>query len=338
MTIKEKDMKLATLKKQGSRDGRLVVVSRDLSRAVPVEGIAPTLQYALENWASVSPHLRLIYEDLNTIEEIGDLIRFDAKDCAAPLPRAYQWLDGSAYVNHVELVRKSRGVEMPESFWTDPLMYQGGSDAFLGARDDVPLPDVKHGIDFEGEIAVITDDVPMGVTPEKAAQHIKLVMLVNDWSLRYLAMSEIAKGFGFMQSKPATAFSPVAVAPESLGQHWREGRLHLPLVSEYNGVEFGRPNAGVDMVFDFPTLVAHAARTRFLSAGTIIGSGTVSNKDRSVGSSCIVERRTLEKLDKGESTTPFMQFGDRVKIDMVDELGLSIFGAIDQIVVPYAAS
>ena len=328
-------MKLATLKKAGSRDGTLVVVSRDLSRAVPVDGLAPTLQYALENWASVSKHLAMIYEDLNTIEEIGDLIRFNPKDCAAPLPRAYQWLDGSAYVNHVELVRKSRGVEMPESFWTVPLMYQGGSDVLLGACDDVPLPDVKHGIDFEAEIAVIIDDVPMGVSATDAAGHIKLVMLVNDVSLRYLAMEEIAKGFGFMQSKPATAFSPVAVSPEALGAHWREGRVHLPLVTTYNGVEFGRPNAGVDMVFDFPTLIAHAARTRFLSAGTIIGSGTVSNKDRSVGSSCIVEKRTLEKLDTGESTTPFMAFGDRVTIDMVDELGLSIFGAIDQVIVPY---
>ncbi len=328
-------MKLASLKKQGHRDGKLVVVSRDLSRAVAVEGIAGTLQYALENWASVSRHLEAIYQDLNTIEEIGDLIRFDAKDCAAPLPRSYQWLDGSAYVNHVELVRKSRGVEMPESFWTVPLMYQGGSDVLLGARDDVPLPDEKHGIDFEAEVAVITDDVPMGVSVADAAKHIRLVMLVNDVSLRVLAAEEVAKGFGFMQSKPATSFSPVAVSPEALGEHWKDGRLHLPLVSEYNGVEFGRPNAGVDMVFDFPTLIAHAAKTRFLSAGTIIGSGTVSNKDRSVGSSCIVERRMLEKLEKGESTTPFMRFGDRVKIDMTDELGLSIFGAIDQKIVPY---
>jgi len=327
-------MKLATLK-NGTRDGQLVVVSCDLSRAVAVEGIAPTLQYALENWASVSHHLTLIYDDLNIVEDIGSVLRFDAKLCAAPLPRAYQWLDGSAYVNHVELVRKSRGVEMPESFWTDPLMYQGASDVMLGACDDVVLPDVKHGIDFEAEIAVITDDVPMGVSVADAAKHIKLVMLVNDVSLRYLAMTEMAKGFGFVQSKPATAFSPVAVSPEALGKYWKDGRVHLPLVTEYNGSEFGRPHAGMDMVFDFPTLVAHAAKTRFLTAGTIIGSGTVSNKDRSVGSSCIVEKRTLEKLDSGESTTPFMAFGDRVKIEMLDEHGVSIFGAIDQKIVPY---
>ncbi|MBY0406478.1 MAG: fumarylacetoacetate hydrolase family protein, partial [Rickettsiales bacterium] len=237
--------------------------------------------------------------------------------------------------NHVELVRKSRGVEMPESFWTDPLMYQGGSDVLLGPCDDVRLPDEKHGIDFEAEVAVITDDVPMGVSVKDAAKHIKLVMLVNDVSLRYLAMSEMAKGFGFMQSKPASAFSPCAVSPSALGAHWKDGRLHLPLVTHYNGVEFGHPHAGTDMVFDFPTLVAHAAKTRFLSAGTIIGSGTVSNKDRSVGSSCIVEKRTLEKIDTGESTTPFMSYGDRVKIEVVDELGLSVFGAIDQRIVPY---
>jgi fumarylacetoacetate (FAA) hydrolase len=224
---------------------------------------------------------------------------------------------------------------MPASFWTDPLMYQGASDVLLGPCDDVPLPSEKDGIDFEAEIAVITDAVPMGVSVADAAKHIKLVLLVNDVSLRYLAMSEMAKGFGFLQAKPATAFSPVAVSPDALGAHWRDGRLHLPLVTQYNGVEFGRPDAGTDMVFDFPTLVAHAARTRFLSAGTIIGSGTVSNKDRSVGSSCIVEKRTLEKLDTGESTTPFMKFGDRVRIEVIDELGLSVFGAIDQTIVPY---
>ncbi len=329
-------MKLATLKTDG-RDGKLVVVSRDLSRYVEVEGIAGTMQYALENWSSVSSHLEKAYEGLNTIEEIGGFMHFKPAQCAAPLPRAYQWLDGSAYVNHVELVRKSRGVEMPESFWTDPLMYQGASDVMLGACDDVVLPDEKHGIDFEAEVAVITDAVPMGVTVADAAKHIKLVMLVNDVSLRYLAMSEIAKGFGFVQSKPATAFSPVAVSPDALGKHWQDGRVHLPLISSYNGKEFGRPHAGVDMVFDFPTLVAHAAKTRFLSAGTIIGSGTVSNKDRSVGSSCIVEKRTLEKIETGESTTPFMSFGDRVKIEMVDELGLSVFGAIEQKIVKYEA-
>ena len=327
-------MKLASLK-QGSRDGTLIVVSKDLSKAIAVPGIAATLQQALEKWDSVSHHLQVIYEDLNNGEQLEDVFAFDPKQCASPLPRSYQWLDGSAYVNHVELVRKSRGVAMPESFWTDPLMYQGASDTLLGPRDDIPLPDEKHGIDFEAEIAIITDDVPMGVSIEAAAAHIKLVMLVNDVSLRYLAMSEIAKGFGFVQSKPASAFSPVAVTPDSLGDAWVDGVLHLPLLTHYNETLFGRPNAGVDMVFNFPTLVAHAAKTRALSAGTIIGSGTVSNKDKSVGSSCIVEKRTIEKLETGESTTPFMSFGDRVKIEMLDANGATIFGAIEQKVAKY---
>lgn len=328
-------MKLASLKTD-SRDGALVVVSADLKKAVTVPGIAPTLQSALERWDAVSPHLKKIYEQLNGGEQMGGVFAFDAGKVSSPLPRAYQWLDASAYVNHVELVRKSRGVEMPESFWTDPLMYQGASDVLLGPCDDVPLPDEKHGIDFEAEIAVVTGDVPMGITPQDAAKHIKLVMLVNDVSLRYLAMAELTKGFGFLNAKPASAFSPVAVTPDSLGNHWKDGKLHLPLVTHYNGQLFGKPNAGNDMVFDFPTLVAHAAKTRFLSAGTIIGSGTVSNKDRSVGSSCIVEKRTIEKLDTGESTTPFMKFGDRVRIEMLDDKGASIFGAIDQKIVPYA--
>ena len=238
-------------------------------------------------------------------------------------------------MNHVELVRKSRGVDMPDSFWTDPLMYQGASDILLGAQDDVPLPDEKHGIDFEAEIAVITDAVPMGVTVEDAAKHIKLIVLVNDVSLRYLAMPEIAKGFGFLQAKPATAFSPVAVTPDELGSAWQDGRVHLPLTTHYNGKLFGQPHAGTDMVFNFPQLVAHAAKTRFLCAGTIIGSGTVSNKNKSVGSSCIVEKRTIEKLETGESTTPFMKYGDRVRIEMNDAKGTSIFGAIDQKIIPY---
>jgi len=327
-------MKLASLK-HGGRDGTLVVVSQDMTKAVSVPGIASTLQRALENWDADSHHLRLIYDDLNNGEQLKDVFPFKPEKCASPLPRAYQWLDGSAYVNHVELVRKSRGVDMPESFWTDPLMYQGASDVLLGPRDDVPLPDEKHGIDFEAEVAVVTDDVPMGVAVEDAASHIKLVMLVNDVSLRYLAMTEMAKGFGFLQAKPASVFSPVAVTPDALGDAWKDGRVHLPLVTHYNGALFGRPNAGVDMVFNFPVLVAHAAKTRFLSAGTIIGSGTVSNKDRSVGSSCIVEKRTIEKLDSGESVTPFMKFGDRVCIEMLDAAGESIFGAIDQKIVPY---
>ncbi len=327
-------MKLASLKK-GGRDGTLIVVSDDLKSAVNVEGIVPTMQQALENWQGVHNELDQVYA-LLCAGEARDAFALEMHALAAPLPRAYQWLDGSAYVNHVQLVRKSRGVEMPESFWTDPLMYQGASDSLLGARDDVPLPSEKDGIDFEAEVAIITDDVPMGVTVEDAAQHIKLVMLVNDVSLRYLAMPEIAKGFGFLQAKPASVFSPTAVTPDTLGEAWKDGRLHLPLITQYNGKEFGRPNCGVDMVFNFPQLIAHAARTRHLSAGTIIGSGTVSNADKSVGSSCIVEKRTLEKLETGESVTPFMSYGDRVHIDMLDASGQSIFGAIDQKIVAYA--
>ena len=328
-------MKLASLK-TSTRDGALVVVSKDLKKAVAVPGIVPTLQQALERWDAVAPHLRVVYDELNSGELSKGVFTFDETKVASPLPRAYQWLDGSAYVNHVELVRKSRGVEMPESFWTDPLMYQGGSDTLLGPRDDIPLPTEKDGIDFEAEVAIVTDDVPMGITPEDAATHIKLIMLVNDVSLRYLAMPEIAKGFGFLQAKPASAFSPVAVTPEELGDAWKEGKVLLPLLSYYNGKPFGRPNCGVDMVFNFQKLVAHAARTRHLSAGTIIGSGTVSNKDKSVGSSCIVEVRMLEKLEKGESTTSFMKFGDTVKIEMLDKNNKSIFGTIEQKVVPYS--
>jgi fumarylacetoacetate (FAA) hydrolase len=325
-------MKLATLK-TGGRDGALVVVDRAISQAVLADHIAPTLQYALDNWAAVEGKLRKLSDELNAGR--AKAFAFTPLGAAAPLPRAYQWADGSAYVNHVELVRKSRGVEMPESFWTDPLMYQGGSDAMLGSHDDILLPDEKHGIDFEAEVTVVTDDVPMGVTAEDARGHIKLIMLVNDVSLRYLAMNELAKGFGFFQCKPASAFSPVAVTPDELGDAWDGGKVHLPLVTHYNGQLFGRPNAGVDMVFDFGTLIAHAARTRTLTAGTIVGSGTVSNKDRSVGSSCIVEKRILEKMETGESKTPFMCFGDRVTIEMFDAAGMSIFGVIDQKVVQY---
>ena len=327
-------MKLASLK-EGGRDGTPIIVSRDLKSAVKIDGIVPSVQAALENWKGVYPELDQAYGMLNA-GKARDAFAFDPKKVASPLPRAYQWLDASAYVNHVELVRKSRGVEMPESFWTDPLMYQGGSDMLLAPHDDIPLADEKYGIDFEAEVAVVTDDVPMGVTPEDAANHIRLVMLVNDVSLRYLAMPELTKGFGFLQSKPASAFSPVAVTPDDLGDAWKDGKVHLPLVTHYNGKPFGRPNAGVDMVFNFPFLIAHAAKTRHLSAGTILGSGTVSNKDRSVGSSCIVEVRTIEKIEKGESTTPFMKFGDTVKIEMLDKNGASIFGSIEQKVVKYA--
>ena len=326
-------MKLASLKSAG-RDGTLVVVSDDLKHYVEAGTIAPTLQAALDEWARIEPKLRALAQELNA-GTAKTIAAFEEKKVLAPLPRAYQWADGSAYVNHVELVRKSRGVEMPPSFWTDPLMYQGGSDAMMGPHDDILLPDASHGIDFEAEVAVITDDVPMGVTPEQARNHIKLILLVNDVSLRNLALAELQKGFGFFQCKPASAFSPVAVTPDTLGTAWDGGKVHLPLVSHYNGALFGKPNAGVDMVFDFPALIAHAARTRSLSAGTIVGSGTVSNVDRSVGSSCIVEKRLLEKMESGDFTTPFMQFGDRVRIEMFDAHGTSIFGSIDQQVVQY---
>ena len=325
-------MKLASLK--GGRDGWLAVVSRDLARAVMARDIAPTLQAALDDWDRIAPKLEAIYSALSG-GRIEDSFAFDPKNCASPLPRAPQWLDGSAYVNHVELVRKSRGAEMPPSFWTDPLMYQGGSDAFLGPHDDIVMETEDYGIDFEGEVAVITDDVPMGVPAEDAAAHIQLVLLVNDVSLRVVAQAELAKGFGFVQSKPSSAFSPVAVTPDELGAAWKDGKLHLPLLASLNGKPFGHANAGVDMVFNFPQLVAHAAKTRPLSAGTIIGSGTVSNKDRSVGSSCIVEQRLLEKLEHGKSTTPFMKFGDSVRIEMKDAHGHSIFGAIEQHVHAY---
>lgn len=326
-------MKLAT-QKNGTRDGALIVVSRDLTRAAAATHIARTLQDALDDWANVEPKLRALYDALNAGTTDAS-ITLDTSKLAAPLPRAYQWADASAYVNHVELVRKARGVEMPESFWNDPLIYQGGSDTMMGPNDDIELADLSWGIDFEAEIAVITDDVPMGVTPEDAASHIKLIMLVNDVSLRYLAKNELQKGFGFFQCKPATAFSPVAITPDALGDAWKDGKVHLPLITHRGAELFGKPNAGVDMVFNFPTLIAHAARSRRLSAGTIIGSGTVSNKDRSVGSSCIVEKQTLEKLETGEVKTPFLQFGERVHIEMLDKDGTSIFGAIDQKLVQY---
>ncbi|MFM9889577.1 MAG: fumarylacetoacetate hydrolase family protein [Rickettsiales bacterium] len=326
-------MKLATLNAPG-RDGMLVVVSDDLRHCAAAADIAPTLQQALDDWAKIEPKLRALAVQVNAGNAPGQMA-FDETKALAPLPRAYQWADGSAYVNHVELVRKSRGVEMPASFWTDPLMYQGGSDVMLAPHADIVLPDVAHGIDFEAEIAVVIDDVPMGVTPEAARAHIKLIMLVNDVSLRNLAMAELQKGFGFFQCKPPTAFSPVAVTPDALVAAWDGGKIHLPLVSHLNGALFGKPNAGVDMVFDFGALIAHAARTRKLSAGTIVGSGTVSNVDRSVGSSCIVEKRLIEKMESGDFKTPFMQFGDRVRIEMFDANGASIFGSIDQQVVQH---
>lgn len=324
-------MKLATIK-DNSRDGKLVVVSRDLSRATLVSEIANTLQQALDNWKSVKPALEKIYEKLNK-NEISNTLAFNDQPIAAPLPRAYQWADGSAYVNHVELVRKARGADMPDNFWHDPLMYQGGSDAFLGPHDDIVMHDETWGIDFESEIGVITTDVPMGCKPENAGQYISLFVLVNDVSLRNLIPAELAKSFGFFQSKPSSAFSPVAVTPDELGDVWDGKKLHLPLITYYNNTQFGAPDAGVDMTFDFPTLIAHAAKTRPLGAGTIIGSGTISNYDRSKGFSCLAEKRMLEMIANGKAVTPFMKAGDTVKIEMLDKSGRSIFGAIDQKVV-----
>ena len=332
-------MKLASLKH--GRDGRLVVVSRDLTRATDAFPVVSTLQAALDDWERLHPRLVDLAEQL----ELGSVpsFRFHEHDCASPLPRAYQWADGSAYVNHVALVRQARGAEMMPSFWTDPLMYQGGSDTFLGPRDHITLPDEAHGIDFEGEVAVITGDVPMGVTPHEARGLIRLVMIANDVSLRNLIASELAKGFGFFQSKPSTAFSPVAVTPDELGAAWVEGKLHLPLLAYFNGERIGRPPAGGDMTSDFGTLNAPAAKTRAHTAGTIIGSGTVSNRDADggpvrpvaeggLGYVCIAEMRTVETIREGAPRTPFMRFGDTVRIEMKDAGGHSIFGAIDQIV------
>ena len=321
-------MKLGSLKAAG-RDGRLVIVLRDLQRAVEASDIALTLQAALDDWERVALRLAAVAERLEG-DGVDETFALDAADLAAPLPRAFQWADGSAYVNHVELVRKARGAELPESFWSDPLMYQGGSDGFLGPGEDIVVADEAWGIDFEAEVAVITDAVPAGIGADEAGSHVRLVMLVNDVSLRNLVAAELAKGFGFFHAKPASAFSPVAATLGELGPAWDEGKLHLPLVSHLNGEPFGHPDAGTDMTFDFPTLIAHAAKTRALGPGTIIGSGTVSNLDRARGSSCIAERRMLEVLEHGEARTPFLRFGDRVRIEMLDADGCSLFGAIDQ--------
>ncbi|MFQ5985684.1 MAG: fumarylacetoacetate hydrolase family protein, partial [Alphaproteobacteria bacterium] len=324
-------MKLASLK-EGGRDGTLVVVGADLTRAVVVPEVARTLQEALDEWDEIAPELRAVYRRLNE-DKLTHAFPLASARLAAPLPRAYQWADGSAYLSHVETVRKARGAEMPENFRTDPLIYQGGSDRLLGSRDPIEVASEDWGVDFEAEVAVITGDVPMGVSAEEAASHIRLIMLVNDVSLRNLVRSELAKGFGFFQSKPASAFSPVAITPDELGPAWDGGKVDLPLLTHLNGEPFGRPNAGEDMAFDFPTLIAHAARTRHLAAGTIIGSGTVSNYDRSVGFSCLAEKRLIEVLEEGEAKTPYLRFGDRVRIEMFDAQGRSIFGAIDQEVV-----
>ena len=325
-------MKLASL--EGGRDGRLAVVTGDLARAGLATDIAATLQDALDDWKTTAPALAKRAFDVEAGR--AEAFAFDARKALAPLPRAHHWVDGSAYVNHVELVRKARGATMPESFWTDPLMYQGGSDDLLPATADAPFVDADWGIDLEGEVAIVTDDVPMGTDAKQARGHIKLLMLVNDWSLRNLIPEELAKGFGFYQSKPATAFSPVAVTPDELGPAWKDAKVHLPLVVHLNGELFGKPNAGDDMTFDFGQLIAHAARTRRLGAGAIVGSGTVSNYDRSLGSTCLAERRMLETLARGKPMTPFLSFGDRVRIEMFDPTGRSIFGAIDQQVVKAA--
>ena len=333
-------MKLASLK--GGRDGRLVVVGRDLATCVEARA-APTLQAALDDWAEIAPKLEREYHALNAGGR-DDARAFDPAAFAAPLPRAYQWADGSAYVNHVELVRRARGAELPPSFWTDPLMYQGGSDSFLGPREPIAMADEAWGIDFEAEVAVVLDDTPAGVAVEAAGAGIRLLMLVNDVSLRGLIPAELAKGFGFFQAKPSSAFSPVAVTPDELGGAWEGGRIHLPLAVHLNGAAFGKAEAGVDMTFDFPTLIAHAARTRPLCAGTIIGSGTVSNRDRDggpgrpvsdggLGYSCIAEVRMIETIRDGAPKTMFLRFGDTVRIEMAGKDGASIFGAIEQTVV-----
>lgn len=345
-------MKLAT-KKNGTRDGLLMVVSRDLSRCVPATEIfhalhlSPTMQTAMDHWQQVELPLSELYEALND-QSVEHSEPFEPVNCESPLPRAYQWADGSAYVNHVELVRKARGAEMPESFWSDPLMYQGGSDSFIGPRDDIEFASDEWGIDFEGEVAVITGDVPMGANRDQAEASIRLLMLVNDVSLRGLIPAELAKGFGFFQSKPSSAFSPVAVTPDELGLDWHQSKVHLPLISTYNNEPFGRPNAGVDMTFDFAQLVMHASKTRPLSTGTIIGSGTVSNKqgtdhgtsiqEGGVGYSCIAEVRMIETIRDGQPKTRFMTFGDSIKLEMLNREGQSIFGTIDQQVVKYQGS
>ena len=334
-------MKLASLK--GGRDGRLVVVSNDLAWCADASSIAPTLQAALDNWDDLEPLLRGLAESL----EHGAVPRerFHEHDAASPLPRAYQWADGSAYVNHVALVRKARAADMPESFWTDPLMYQGGSDGFLGPREPIPLADEAWGCDLEAEVAVVTGDVPLGASREQALASVRLVMLSNDVSLRNLIPAEMAKGFGFFQSKPASSFSPVAVTPDALGDAWKDGKLHGAVEVELNSQPLGQADAGVDMTFDFGTLIAHAAKTRTLCAGTIIGSGTVSNRgldggpgksvqDGGVGYSCLAELRTVETLAHGAPKTPFLKVGDRVRIEMRDARRHSLFGAIEQEVAP----
>ena len=326
-------MKLGSLK-AGGRDGALVVVSRDLTRAVRAGAIAPTLQAALDDWSDAAPRLNALYAELNDGSAAG-AFALDMSALAAPLPRAYEFVDGSAYLPHVERVRKARGATVPESFYTDPLMYQATSAGFLGPRDPVLVSSEEFGIDLEAEVVVVTDDVPMAVTPEQASAHIQLVGLINDVSLRGLIPGELAKGFGFLQSKPRSALSPVLVTPDELGDAWREDKLHLPMRTWLNGKWFGEAECGVDMQFSFAQLVAHVAKTRPLTAGTIVGSGTIANQDTSKGASCLAEQRTVEKLRDGQPSTPFLKFGDRLRIDITDTAGASIFGSIEQQIVHF---
>ena len=329
-------MKLATYK-DGSRDGQLIVVSRDLSTAHYATGIASKLQQVLDDWNFISPQLQDLYETLNS-GKARHAFPFEPAQCMAPLPRAYQWADGSAFINHVELVRKARNAEVPDTFYTDPLMYQGGSDDFMGPRDDVVVASEDFGIDFEAEIAVITADVGMGTTPDKAIDGVRLVMLANDVSLRNLIPAELAKGFGFFQSKPATAFSPVAVTIDELGDAWKDGRLHMTLQSTWNGRKVGMCEAGPEMTFHFGQLIAHLCKTRNVHAGSVIGSGTVSNKDWTRGYSCIAEKRAIEAIEGGKPVTEFMKFGDTIRIEAKGKDGQSVFGAIDQKVVALRSS
>jgi fumarylacetoacetate (FAA) hydrolase len=327
-------MKLGSLK-EGGRDGTLIVVSRDLKQAVKATGIAATLQAALDDWSNVAPRLNALSDELNHGSAAG-AFALDMTALASPLPRAYEFVDGSAYLPHVERVRRARGAEVPESFYTDPLMYQATSAGFLGPRDPVVVPSEDYGIDLEAEVVVVTDDVPMAVTPAQAAEHIQLIGLINDVSLRGLIPGELAKGFGFLQSKPRSALSPVLVTPDELADAWQDDKLHLPMRTWLNGAWFGEAECGVDMQFNFAQLVAHAAKTRPLTAGTIVGSGTIANEDTSKGASCLAEQRTVETLRDGKPTTPFLKFGDSLRIDVTDKQGASIFGAIEQLITPLA--
>ena len=326
-------MKLGSLK-TGGRDGTLVVVDKNLKQATKVPDVAITMLAAIEEWDHTEPRLQEIYEALNT-GDYSAAFKLNMNDLASPFPRAHQFLDGSAYLAHVERVRRARGAEMPPSFLTDPLMYQAVSDGFLPPHGSIPVASEDYGIDFEAELTVVTDDVPMAASTEEAASHIKLLMLVNDVSLRNLIPAELAKGFGFMQSKPRSAFSPVAVTPDELGDAWADGKAHLEMVTHLNEERYGHPHCGTDMQFGFPELIAHAAKTRPLAAGTIIGSGTIANQDESVGASCLAEKRVLEIIKDGSAKTPFMKYGDRIRIEMFDKSGDSIFGSIDQVVERY---